>query len=539
MVVNKQSFQKGKLAHSMISVFLLLILTGGISISSTLFKEEMNTPKEYFILISTTLLLIACFISREGINSLFESLKSRLFLNGIVVICLLNTILGLLQYIGIIPSNHPAFHITGTFENPAGFAAVQAALFPFVLTRCFDNENGKSMLYFSVAVSTLCFVSVTLSGSRTGVLAICSSVIVVLSLTNKVACFFRTHRWLWLPIIIIATISLVLLYYVKQDSADGRVFIWSRCFDMIKERPLFGYGKHGFYGHYMDFQAEYFKTHPDSQFAMLADDVHNPFNEFIKLTIKYGLAGLTIAVVLFVLILRKIFNSERQAKTLGLSFVISLLVMCQFSYPLCYAVVWLLGTIAILPLFMQVGKVTIIPKNIRFFTSFLLILFLASTLRFMYFDMKWAEISKRALIGQVDKMLKYYDTMPSLMKRNPMFLYNYAAELYTSGHYEESLVQISKCAEVWNDYKVQLLTANIYIGLHDFENAILSSEMASDMIPCRFEPLYMKMLIYYDNNDTVNSIRVANEIIEKQIKIPSERVSSIIGHAQQILTKYD
>lgn len=289
----------------------------------------------------------------------------------------------------------------------------------------------------------------------------------------------------------------------------------------------------------MSTQAEYFRIHPDSQYIMLADDVHNPFNEFIKLTIQYGLVGLSIVIIVLVLLLRRLFRSNKNTKTLGVSFIISLLVMCQFSYPLCYAVVWLLGAIAILPAFLQEGKVTMIPKNIRILTSFLLIIFLASTLRFMYFDMKWTEISKRALIGQVDKMLKYYDTMPSLMKRNPMFLYNYAAELYTSGHYEESLVQLLNCAEKWNDYKVQLLFANIYTELHETEKVIQSLDVASNMIPCRFEPLYMEMLVYSENNDTTNAIRVANEINEKPIKISSERVSGIVECAQQILLDYD
>ena len=132
----------------MVSIILLLIIAGGIFITSGLFKEIENTPKEYYIIISITLLFLYCFTSRKGLKQLIESLQSRILQYGIVVVCMLTTIHGLLQYFDLITSNHRAFPITGTFENPAGFAAVQAALFPFVFTKCFDKANGKYLHFF-------------------------------------------------------------------------------------------------------------------------------------------------------------------------------------------------------------------------------------------------------------------------------------------------------------------------------------------------------------------------------------------------------
>lgn len=538
MVVSKQLFQKWILTHYMISVSLLLILVGGVFITSHLFVEVQNTPKEYYVLISLSLLLIGCVIPRGGIKKLTESLKSRLLLNGIVVICLLTTIHGLLQYVGVITSNHSAFPITGTFENPAGFAAVQAALFPFVLTRCFDNE--KSMLYFSTAVSTLCFVSVILSGSRTGILAICSATVVVLALTNKVSSFFKAHRWLLVPIIVVATVSLVSLYYAKQDSADGRVFIWSRCFDMIMERPLLGYGVNGFHSSYMNVQADFFQHNPDSQFVMLADNVVHPFNEYIKLTINFGFVGATIAVALLVFIVCGLLKSDGQDKKLGLSFVASLFIMCQFSYPFRYVSVWMLTFLAILPAFIKpVRKNLRTPLFARIVLGLSFVAVLFFSLKSMYYEMKWCEISKRSLIGQADRMIKYYDSMKSTMKRSPLFLYNYAAELHMLGKYEESIDILSQVQVMWNDYDVQLLQGSTYSALKEHDKAIEAFDQAYNMIPCRFEPLYGIILEYKAKNDTVNVIHIANEIIEKPIKIRSNRVSLIIELAQQSLSDYE
>jgi len=523
----------------MISVMLLVILCGGLFITSGLFKESLNSPKEYFILISMTILLSICVMVSDGLQKLVKSLKSRLFLNGVGVVCLLTTIYGFLQYFGLILSNHSAFPITGTYENPAGFAVVQAAMFPFVFTRCFDRESGWFLKVFSIIVSVLCTTSVILAGSRTGFLAICAAIVVVLALTDVVSSSFKVHRWLWILFITLVVTCAIILYCLKKDSADGRMFIWSCCFDMIKKHPFLGYGVDGFHRFYMSTQANYFRIHPDSPYVMLADNTLHPFNEYIKLTVNYGLLGFSMALLLLVCIVRKLFKCERGYKVLGLSFVASVFTMCQFSYPFEYAVVWLLTIVVVIPAFIKPRKQYVIPRLIAVLTCLLSMAFMVHTLRKMYYEMKWTEISKRSQVGQAERMLKYYKGMPKIVKRNPLFLYNYAAELYLLGDYEESLVQSMKCAERWNDYQVQLMLANNYINLSSKDKAIQSLDEACNMIPCRYEPLYGKMLLYKSYGDTINAVRTANDIIEKPYKIWSERVTFIVGQAKQLLLEYD
>lgn len=524
----------------MISILLLLILTGGIFITSNLFLEVQNTPKVFFILISMSLLLVVCFILRGGINKFVESLKSRIFLNGVVVVCLLTTIHGLLQYVGVIPSNHSAFPITGTFDNPAGFAATQAAMFPFILNICINKDNGKKQRIFSLVVGILCFVTVVLSGSRTGFLAICAAIIVALAFSNAVASFFKAHSWVWLPILIILVTILILLYFIKKDSADGRIFIWARCVDMIKNRPLFGYGVHGFRAYNMSAQAEFFRNNPDSTYEMLADNVGHPFNEYLFLTVKFGITGLILAISLLVYIVLRLFRSEKTIKVLGLSFVASMFVMSQFSYPFRYSTVWLLSFFALVPALLRNDReYAPISMLLRVIPSLILLMFLSFTVRRMYYEMKWTEISKRALIGQADRMIKYYEGMQSVMKKSPLFLYNYAAELNLLEKYDESIELLLMLVNTWNDYDVQLLLADNYASINDKEKAMLSFNLANNMIPCRFEPLYGKMWVYLNSNDSINSIDIANEIIEKPIKIRSDRVSFIVNCAQQILSNYE
>jgi len=523
----------------MIRVLLVLILFGGVFITSGLFQEFLNRPKSFFLLITTLLLLFVCFISRKGVQKLLESLKSRGLFNGVAVVCLLVTVHGFLQYFGVMPSYHRAFSITGTFENPAGFAAVQAAMFPFVFTRCFDKECGRFLKIFSIVVSVLCATSVILAGSRTGFIAICAAIAVVLAYTDAVFSLFKTHRWLWLMLLVIAVVSAILLYHIKKDSADGRVFIWNRCLELIKERPLFGYGKYGFQGHYMPAQAEFFQGHPDSPYVMIADNVTTAFNEYLKLTVNYGLFGLAIAVALLAWIVRRLFKCEKQTKVLGLSFVASVFVLCQFSYPYAYGAVWLLSLMAIVPAFVDTGNVVVIPKCTKIFISISLFVALGFSLKTMYYEMKWTEISKRALQGRAGRMMPYYEDVERVIGKNPLFLYNYAAELNAVNKFQESLDVLSLCSKSWNEYNVQTLYIDNYYKMGQFENALKACDEAYYMVPSKFAPLYRKMLIYVASNDTVNAVRMASQILDKPVKIQSEELDKMISAAEGLISLFE
>ena len=519
---------------SVASHLLSLFLFGGVFITSKHFMNVENDAKAYFIGGLLILLLLVFSISRKGLSRFMTALRTTGVGIGFSIVCLILLTYGLIQYIGFIPSRHYAFPITGTYENPAGFAAVQAALFPFALYLCFRNEYKCWIGWFAGITAVLCFVTVILSGSRAGVLAICAAATVVLVLQTKVISVFKTHQWLWLPVILTVVTASVMMYRVKASSADGRLFVWSICLDMIKERPLFGYGIGGIEKHYMDAQAAYFSMHPDSPYVMLADNVTHPYNEYIKLTVNYGLTGLAMAFFFLVLTVKRLFKSRENVKVIGLAVSASVFVMCQFSYPFHYAAVWFIAAVAVLPAFFKEseGKEEWeTPKYLRITLPILFSVLLAVVLRMMYLDLKWAEMSKRSLAGHTERMLPYYEKMKPQMQHNPLFLYNYAAELNYIGRYEESLAITEECRLGWNDYDVQMLLADNLENTGQIDDALDAYRHAEDMIPCRFEPLESMMNLYFNFGDTLNSVKVANKLIDKPVKVQSVRVDRIVKKA--------
>ena len=517
-----------------------IILFGGVFITSEHFMNVENDAMAYFIGVAVILLMLTCSVPRKGLYRLKESLCSSCISVGFTSVCLMLSVYGLLQYFGAIPSRHYAFPITGKYENPAGFAAVQAALFPFALALCLDKERNRPMRWLAGLTTLACILTIILSGSRTGLLAICAAAVVVFFLNTNVLSILKTHKWLWIVLIIVAAISSILLYRIKVGSANGRLFIWSICWDMIKEHPLFGYGIGGIEKYYMDAQAAYFSMHPDSQYVMLADNVTHPFNEYIKLTVNYGLVGLTIALCLLILTIKRLLKSRENVKVIGLAVTASVFVMCQFSYPFHYAAVWFISAVAIIPALFKESKGKEeweTPKYLRITLPILFSILLAVVLRMMYLDLKWAEMSKRSLAGHTERMLPYYEKMKPQMQHNPLFLYNYAAELNYIGRYEESLSITEECRLGWNDYDVQMLLADNLENTGQIDDAIDAYRHAEEMIPCRFEPLESMMALYLGQGDTLRAIGIATKIVIKPIKISSFRTKEIIDKGYKVLNE--
>ena len=130
-------------------------------------------------------------------------------------------------------------------------------------------------------------VAIILSYSRAGIisLATISTIFLYQRLDHK-----RMLRFFLLA----GLVALILgCYWMKKDSADGRLLIWQSCINMVKDSPWMGHGLGSFEAHYMDYQAEYFRIYgQQNRYAMLADNVKHPFNEYMGILLNFGIIGL-------------------------------------------------------------------------------------------------------------------------------------------------------------------------------------------------------------------------------------------------------
>ena len=281
-----------------LSFFYFAVWFGGAFWSASgRFLDAETAPKVYWALFGAALFSLGCVatvFSGRG-----EAKKPHFIgISAAIVLCAVSqSVYALLQWSGACPSAGP-FPACGSFDNPAGLASALAFSLPFGLHLAENRQRPlRSALYVAMALTACAILA---SGSRSGMLAM-GAVLPAYLLTKR----RRTRNALFLTLLTAAAaVAAAGLYHYKKDSADGRLLIWQCTWELIKESPWTGHGPGGFEAHYMEAQADYFRRHPDSPHARLADDVKAPFNEYLGLWTDFGLAGLLAAAAAIVLLCR-------------------------------------------------------------------------------------------------------------------------------------------------------------------------------------------------------------------------------------------
>lgn len=317
-------------------------------------------------------------------------------------------------------------------------------------------------------------------------------------------------------------------YLLKRDSADGRLLIGRCTIEMIMERPFTGWGSGAFTAHYMDYQANYFRIHPQSQFAMLAGNVNHPFNEYLHVCLIGGIP-LLLSLVAFCVFLYHCYrrNPSLNGKAAILSLV-SVGVFSLFSYPFSYPFTWIATLLSCYVLIRQARiKIEIKDKIKRLAvvcTACLACCLLYGQALRTEAELRWKTVTDMALQGKGEQVFPAYERLKKRLGKNPFFLYNYAAELYVVGHYERSLSVLDGCRKYWADYDLEILLGETCYELRRYDEAISHFEKASYMCPVKFTPLYRCYAIYKELGIKEKSDQLADKILNKKVKIPSSEI---------------
>lgn len=132
-----------------------------------------------------------------------------------------------------------------------------------------------------------------------------------------------------------------------------------------------------------------------------------------------------------------------------------------------------------------------------------------------------------ALTGRAEEVLPDYDRLYRFMRENPLFLYNYGAELHEAERWRESTDILNECIRGLNDTDVQMLLADNYYHLGKFTEAERHYLQAARMCPNRFLPLYRLVLLYEQTGQQNEAFRLARQIVNKPVKIPSYTIDKI------------
>lgn len=449
------------------------------------------------------------------------------------------------QWLSLLPSLL-GFKLGGTYGNPGDLANVLLPCYAIALSLLLQEQKRK--VRWLLGFTALLFLWVlVLSMARTAWIA---SFIIALIVFRKQLISVKDYIFKkavrYIPVLILTAVVFSLSFYkaytLKQDSADGRLFIWKVCAQAIQEKPLLGYGFDSFKSTYSQAQAQYFSETPnDTRNAYLADDILFAYNDYIQIAMEYGIVGLIVFIVLVILVLRK-WNTNPIVSVSSIAMVAILLSMTT-SYPLrngsiVVVLMVLIGTIAsqdntaILEFHLPVS----IRKSIVIISLGMAVLSSVYAYQLFRSGVIW-ENTVNEHFDDVAYCQASYQKLHKTLKYDKGFLYHYGRMRFKWNQPAECIRHYEKYYLNCLDSKMLVTLGTCYEQLNNFEKAEHSYQQAIFTKPQLFVPRYMLFKLYAENNMDTKALQIARELNELTIKVYSQTVREIKTEINEYLFK--
>ena len=422
----------------------------------------------------------------------------------------------------------------------------------------------------------------------------------------KVTGFFR--RMTLFPRLAVVTFSFILLlstgmglYFLKQGSASGRLLMWQVTWELIKEKPLLGYGTGSFNALYMPGQARWFESGKgtDAQ-VMVAGSPQAPFNELLGLWLEKGLVGILLAAgILYFIFYRGsarpatggkspatvlgglksrfsktykphlIAGNSTDGKESG-SFtktflsgnttistraalegtLISILVFALFSYPFDISsfILQLVIVTAILGGFSKTAILIGPGKNLPSLWPGLLVsvVLMALTARFVperanhYDALKtWRNAEKLYTFKSYNASVIEYEKAFPMLSRNGLFLQMYGKALSMEGRHQRSIEVLELASRYYNSHILSNAIGDGLKALGNYKAAEAAYIESSLMMPVMLFPRYLLAKLYHESGQCEKARQTAKEVIKSPVKIESSATREMINEMARLIEEHE
>ena len=486
-----------------------------------LFTDRLLLPKWYLCALAISLVVVGYSLMRlshrkVAIGRLFPIVKN-MYLMVTMAECLY--VLGDMFVYGL-----PSMGASGTFDNPAGLALSVCVAIPCAVHSLFREKGMWHKILCAIALVGM-FGVLCLTKSRTGLM--CFSFYFIIYMCKGIGALFpslciRRVAFSLCAVIILAGLA-VLIVKTKTASTSGRAFILEHSWELVKERPFVGHGWNGFEREYMLCQASFFREHPNSDRAMLADEVQHPLNEFVYLWVNHGIMA-PIALLFVMVIPFLAYGCQRdKPHLLMLLPLLGVFLFSCFSYPFRYPVAWLVVGLSFMGPFRRIRRQRWISCVMLFIGGVSIVAVVVDAT----FEYRWNRVFHHSFRELSSKVLNEYETLHGYMRHNRYFLYNYAMTAFLAHDFDRAYSLIEESGRQWNGYNRELLFGDICRRSHRHEEAISHYTLAKRMCPARFAPLEGLYKTYEAMGDRLGRKRVAEEIAGKKVKVDSSSVKRI------------
>ncbi|MDR0895716.1 MAG: O-antigen ligase family protein [Prevotellaceae bacterium] len=495
---------------------IILLCVSSVFVYSHLFTDPYILPKWFASL--ATVSIVTVYITMMLLMRKRISVGIIEHYTVFVSVCFVQACYGIAQYYNLF---HPLsiFKVSGSFDNPAGYAACLITGIPFVAALWTAAHYRYLRLLLAVTFLSI-IIAIILSRSRTGIVSITFLFVLYLFMNIK-SSIVRTLAICFFIVVMAGS------YCLKKDSANGRLLIWRCGLEMAQDKLWFGHGAGGFEAHYMDYQARYLAGHPDSPYAKLADNVKYPFNEYLAILINYGIVGIFILFMIVAGLTYCYKRNPKRTKIPAAYTLIGLGIFSFFSYPFTYPFTWVVALFCVYVIIYPIFAVSSFSNWLRYVGCLIMLvgstLFVYKLCMRIYSEYCWGTAYQQISVGKMHDGILEYCRLEQELTMNPYYLYNYASILYMQKYYKESLRIAQMCRQYWADYDLELLIGDNYASLHNSSAADYYYK-AANMCPSKFLPLVKLHDYYKDTEQWSKANEMAQMIIKKNMKIKTAEI---------------
>lgn len=393
------------------------------------------------------------------------------------IFTLYETSLGLLQIIGVCASSHSNFIMTGSFDNPGpygGFIAIMLAILGayVLLNRNVDKWYEKVLVVLSMISCALCMIVLPASMSRAAWLALGVAALVFGLKELNLADWIGKHKRNAIIASVLVLMVMIGVFFIKKDSAIGRLHIWNIELRAIADKPWTGHGKGSVLGVYGDMQAEYFakKNRPEI-IKKVAGCPEYAFNEYLKVGVEYGIPAMLAVIAVLIGSIHLLLKSHSPI-AYGL---IVFSVFAFFSYPL--------------------SAVKIKSEA----------------------EKDWESVRYLSGMELYADAADEYAPLYEDLKDNYRYLYDYGYALFKCGRYTESNKILKEGSKISSDPMFYNIMGRNNEALGFFREAESNYWHSNHMVPCRIYPLSLLMNLKIKIGSNQEAIEIGEKISSMQI----------------------
>ena len=457
---------------------------------------------------------------------------------------------GLGQITGIYPSNHSLFVLTGTFYNPGPYSGYLAAVLPIALHRMLVSNGKKDRLsvvqyYFSMCVLLPIYCVLPAGMSRAAWFAslISCGYVVLRAYRVKVKSFLSKHRYTVSGVLIVGALLASSAYFMKRDSADGRLLIWKITSQTIASSPWGEENGRTFSAIYSDAQERYFTNceYSESE-AWVAGTPDFAFNEFLQIAVEHGI-WVSVLFITVLLVLLKIAGSRKHLVGMG-GCLVSLMVFACFSYPLhipAIVSVWLLAVMVLCG-----DGLAMMKRKQSSLIILLLVIVAGLTVSINIHNLysvrtqavrKWMLIRTLYNSGAFKAAVEEYQKLSINMLWHKDFCFEYGRALYNSGSYGKAEEILLKAMTVSGDPMILNVLGRNAQENGEYNKAEKYLLRSTHRLPERIYPHYLLVKLYAEPEffDRIKFVSEAEYVLNAKPKVNSTAIREMRQEVNKIL----